>query len=164
MQVDEQVFQQSFIPVTDGTYNAIWCGNMMFVEVNMQTTFHENIVFQVRTTEGVRGYVKGQLTIKNNTFNFDDFDDKYEKSDKYKELEDARNAFLSHVVKPTKLTEEEQQAEWEKCVASPYYFATKYLTLEGKPFTTQLTEVEYNRRFAELQNGTYSHILKRRKQ
>lgn len=34
--------------------------------------------------------------------------------------------------------------EFEKCKNSIYYFATKYLTINNKPFSTYLTEDEFN--------------------
>ena len=37
--------------------------------------------------------------------------------------------------------------ELEKCKKSPYYFATKYLTVNGKPFTTLHSEEEFNKFF-----------------
>lgn len=39
------------------------------------------------------------------------------------------------------------QSEMEKCKASPYYFYTKYVLVDGKPFTTNLTEEEFNEEF-----------------
>jgi len=46
--------------------------------------------------------------------------------------------------------------ELNKCLASPYYYAMNYLTLNGKPFKTNLTEEEYNERFKFLANGYYN--------
>ena len=37
--------------------------------------------------------------------------------------------------------------ELEKCKASPYYYATKYLTVDDKPFTTNYSEGEFNKKF-----------------
>lgn len=34
--------------------------------------------------------------------------------------------------------------EFNKCTENPYYFATKYLTINGRKFTTMLTESEFN--------------------
>lgn len=34
--------------------------------------------------------------------------------------------------------------EYNNCIKSPYYFATKYLTVNGRPFTTRLSEEEFN--------------------
>ena len=45
--------------------------------------------------------------------------------------------------------------EIEKCISNPYYFATKYLTVAGEPFTTRLTEEDFNDRFKNLSNGNY---------
>jgi hypothetical protein len=48
------------------------------------------------------------------------------------------------------MTQKEAFKEIKKCKESPYYFATKYLTVEDKitgrshPFTTFLTEDEFN--------------------
>lgn len=39
------------------------------------------------------------------------------------------------------------KTEIEKCNKSPYYFATKYLTVNGKPFETRLSEKIFNARF-----------------
>jgi len=49
------------------------------------------------------------------------------------------------------------KSELQKCIFSPYYFATHYLVVGikgGKPvmFTTLLTEEEYNKQFKDLQN------------
>lgn len=44
------------------------------------------------------------------------------------------------------------QEEMQKCIDSPYYFATKYLTVNNKPFETGLTEEEFNREFKMLSN------------
>ncbi len=40
--------------------------------------------------------------------------------------------------------------EINKCKNSPYYYATKYLTVNGKPFTTMLNETEFNTFFKNL--------------
>lgn len=40
--------------------------------------------------------------------------------------------------------------ELEKCKASPYYFMTKYCLVDGKPFTTPLTEEEFNKQLKEI--------------
>ncbi len=37
--------------------------------------------------------------------------------------------------------------EVQKCKASPYYYATTYLLINGKRFTTLLTEDEFNEQF-----------------
>lgn len=49
------------------------------------------------------------------------------------------------------------KAEMEKCVKSPYYFATNYLTIKNEkretlPFTTFLTEEEFNNYFKPNEN------------
>jgi len=41
--------------------------------------------------------------------------------------------------------EDDWDAEIEKCKSNPYYFATTYLNINGKPFTTRLNEEEFNR-------------------
>lgn len=33
---------------------------------------------------------------------------------------------------------------YNKCKKNPYYFATKYLKIQGKPFTTYLNENQFN--------------------
>ena len=45
---------------------------------------------------------------------------------------------------------EEEHAEFSKCNNNPYYFATKYLTINGKPFTTRLKEEDFNEQFKLL--------------
>lgn len=37
--------------------------------------------------------------------------------------------------------------EIEKCKSSPFYFATNYWVVDGKKFTTFLTEEEFNKQF-----------------
>jgi hypothetical protein len=53
------------------------------------------------------------------------------------------------------MTQQEIQEEILKCKQSPYYFATKYLTVKnhrGKsvPFTTPLSEEQFNEMFKKL--------------
>ncbi len=43
--------------------------------------------------------------------------------------------------------------EMAKCKASPYYFATKFLSVNGKPFSTKFTQSEFNKRFFKLCNN-----------
>jgi meiotically up-regulated gene 157 (Mug157) protein len=43
------------------------------------------------------------------------------------------NAILKHVAD-----------EIAKCKDNPYYFATNYMIVSGKPFTTSLTEHQFN--------------------
>lgn len=40
--------------------------------------------------------------------------------------------------------------EISACEKSPYYFATKYLTINGQPFTTHLSEEEFNEQFNKI--------------
>jgi hypothetical protein len=48
----------------------------------------------------------------------------------------------------------QKSINWEeeiiKCKESPYYYATTYLTINGKPFTTLLNEQEFNKYFNEV--------------
>lgn len=46
--------------------------------------------------------------------------------------------------------QDEELEELEKCKNSPYYYATKYLLINDKPFTTMLTEEEFNKQFKKL--------------
>jgi len=39
--------------------------------------------------------------------------------------------------------------ELEKCKKSPYYFFTKYWMVNGEPFTTPLTEEEFNKKVTQ---------------
>jgi len=47
-----------------------------------------------------------------------------------------------------------EQEDWElgliKCRENPYYFATTYLVVDGKPFTTPMTELAFNDYFNKL--------------
>lgn len=44
--------------------------------------------------------------------------------------------------------------ELDKCKDNPYYFATRYLTVNGKPFTTGLREHQFNAMFKALSTRT----------
>lgn len=46
------------------------------------------------------------------------------------------------------------KVEIARCNRSPYYFATKYLRINGKPFTTLLSEKEFNKHFLLLKIKT----------
>jgi hypothetical protein len=46
------------------------------------------------------------------------------------------------------------EQEIEKCKASPYYFMTRYYTVDGEPFETLLSEAEFNRLF----NGEHKRL------
>lgn len=63
-------------------------------------------------------------------------------------------------------SQKEIEEEILKCKNSPYYFATKYLTVEYKgemkPFTTPLSEEEFNDMFKALENGEYHKGFQRR--
>jgi hypothetical protein len=48
--------------------------------------------------------------------------------------------------------------EVKKCIESPYYYAMKYLTVNGQPFTTPLTEEEFNKEFKGLGIGRMSVV------
>jgi hypothetical protein len=50
----------------------------------------------------------------------------------------------------TKEEEIELYYEIRKCRENPYYFATKYATLNGEPFTTTLSEEEFNNHYKSL--------------
>lgn len=41
--------------------------------------------------------------------------------------------------------------EIQKCIDNPYYFATKYLKIDNKTFTTKLSEEEFNKQFKFLE-------------
>jgi hypothetical protein len=46
--------------------------------------------------------------------------------------------------------------ELRKCVASPYYFFTKYVLIDGKPATTMLSEETFNDYFKAMTTTNYS--------
>lgn len=50
------------------------------------------------------------------------------------------------------MTDEEIQQEYQKCRDSPYYFAITYLTVNGKPFKTELSEEKFNERYRQVNN------------
>lgn len=68
----------------------------------------------------------------------------------FKDLDKEMNKYNMNITqeqpKENKLTGEykEHFKEYERCRKNPYYFATKYLTVDGKPFTTNLNETEFN--------------------
>lgn len=53
------------------------------------------------------------------------------------------------------MTKAEILEELAKCQTSPYYFMTHYWKVDGKLFTTLLTEDEFNRQFAEMEEVMY---------
>lgn len=55
-------------------------------------------------------------------------------------------------LRPKKIDWEE---ELRKCKESPYYFATKYCQVEGKPYSTSLSEEVFNDVFRALSNQHY---------
>jgi len=64
------------------------------------------------------------------------------------------------------MTQQEIQEEILKCQESPYYFATKYLTVKNHkgeiiPFKTHLSEKQFNEMFKKLEN--YESIYNRRR-
>ena len=64
---------------------------------------------------------------------------------------------------------DEIHSEFEKCKNNPYYFATNYLTVNTingvKPYTTILSEEQFNQVFREIEDGTFynNQIKKKRK-
>lgn len=56
----------------------------------------------------------------------------------------------------------EQIAELQKCKDNPYYFMTTYWKVDGKSFTTHLTEEEFNKQFKQMQNEQYPRFRCRR--
>ena len=55
---------------------------------------------------------------------------------------------MSKEMKPTdewqKVIDDHMHDEIMKCIESPYYMATKYMTVNGEPFTTMMSEEEFN--------------------
>lgn len=95
--------------------------------------------------------------------------------EKRKELEDKINLMTSKqrrirgnhsalfVVEETnklyKELAELDEAEMEKCAKNVYYFATNYMTVGDKPYTTELSEEDFNKKFNELKSGELSFII-----
>jgi len=55
--------------------------------------------------------------------------------------------------------------EYEKCKASPYYFATNYMLVKGpdgedRLFTTRLNEEEFNKLIYDLERNTSTSSAK----
>lgn len=46
---------------------------------------------------------------------------------------------------------EHNNEEFEKCKTNPYYFATRYLIINGELFVTNYSEKEFNELFNSLQ-------------
>lgn len=44
-----------------------------------------------------------------------------------------------------------ESEELKKCLESPYYFATTYLTVNGKKFTTNMSQEQFDYIFKERQ-------------
>ena len=42
---------------------------------------------------------------------------------------------------------EDNNKEYEKCLKSPFYYVTKYMQVNGKPFTTLCSEEVFNKTF-----------------
>lgn len=59
--------------------------------------------------------------------------------------------------------DQETFEEIKKCQKSPHYFATNYLVVDGKKFTTLLTEKEFNELYENVTSGRHEIIGKRRK-
>jgi len=84
----------------------------------------------------------------------------------------GQGGYISNVINDyfepaTKSAYEEQNEEdkrifWPKeiakCKQSPYYFATKYLTVNGKPFSTKFSQSEFNKRFFKLSNNEQTYF------
>ena len=49
------------------------------------------------------------------------------------------------------------EIEIVKCRDNPYYFATNYLTVNGKPFTTPLSEKAFNSYFNNKEKINVQH-------
>jgi hypothetical protein len=45
---------------------------------------------------------------------------------------------------------EENNEEFDKCRENPYYFMTKYMTVNGEPFATPMSEKSFNEIFKKL--------------
>jgi len=58
-----------------------------------------------------------------------------------------------------KIKKIEHSLEYDRCKKSPYYFATKYLTINNKPFVTNYTEDEFNEMFF-IMEGTKKYDKK----
>lgn len=57
-----------------------------------------------------------------------------------------------------KKEEPKQGSEFDKCIQSPYYFMTTYWTVNGMPFTTPMSEEEFNKHIKDLQNPTPTNV------
>lgn len=62
-----------------------------------------------------------------------------------------------------KMLDTEIQEEIQKCISNPYYFATTYMVVNGKPFTTPLDEDIFNKYFFRKQELDYTKIKSRQK-
>ena len=56
----------------------------------------------------------------------------------------------------------EIQDEIQKCMNNPYYFATTYIMVNGKPFTTTLSETVFNKYFDRQKELDFIRIKARR--
>lgn len=55
---------------------------------------------------------------------------------------------------------EVSQEEMQKCKDNPYYYFTTYITINGEPATTNLTEEQFNKQFRELTGSKRRRIEK----
>lgn len=51
------------------------------------------------------------------------------------------------------------EEELQRCLKSPYYFATAYMKVNGKGFTTHLTEDSFNRAFSMFTSGPDESVI-----
>ena len=55
------------------------------------------------------------------------------------------------------------EEEIRKCIDSPYYFATKYLVVNGKPFETPLSEKAFNSFFNKMKSIPAGTVIGKRR-
>lgn len=70
------------------------------------------------------------------------------------QIEEAnKNSFIESFTNMANLVDQLTE-EIRRCKKSPYYYMTKYCIINGKKFTTTLTEEEFNERFNHFINLT----------
>lgn len=104
-----------------------------------------------RLKKDLPGFEKGAVAIYLNSIGFYQLNTVNEFGVYISKYDVEGSPFFEEIL-PEPLTEQEKfwAAEVKKCIESPYYYATKYLTINGKLFTTRLSESEFNNYFKKV--------------
>lgn len=123
----------------DGSFVELKEGATVFDKQANTNVMVEKIDTSARTIVLDRNF--GKITIRLRDEYIQEFgnDGRYSVS-----IEEAIDRLVPVMKEPA---EQNWQDEIKKCQASPYYYATTYLKVNGMPFTTLLSEEEFNKMF-----------------